>query len=273
MKKLPILTVVTAVAMTASLSAQGKGAGATKAPHVTTKAPTSTGPTSHGPSTSTGSGKPTTSPAAGKSAGPASDSPKTTTASTSHGSSGDHKPTKTASTSTTTTSTGDGTTTSTGTTTTTEVAPPNAVSTKIGNNPKLLAKVQPQLDALGLTLEEATAGFRNQGQFIAAMNVAKNRNLDFVALQEAMTKDGLSLGQAAKKVLNTPPAAETPEGGTTTGTGSTSTGSTSTGSTGTGSTGTGSTGTGSTGTGSTSTGSTSTGSTTTTAARTNGLSR
>ena len=269
MKKSPILTVVTAVAMTASLSAQGKGAGATKAPHVTTKAPTSSGPTSHGPSTSTGSGKPTTSPSAGKPAGSASGSPKTTTASTSHGSSGDHKPTKTASTSTTTTSTGDRTT-STGTTTTTDVAPPNAVSTKIGNNPKLLAKVQPQLDALGLTLEEATAGFRNQGQFIAAMNVAKNRNLDFVALQEAMTKDGLSLGQAAKKVLNTPPAPETPEGDSTSGTGSTGTGSTSTGTTSTGTTGDRTTGTGSTGTGTTGD---RTAKTTTTAPRTNGLSR
>ena len=82
---------------------------------------------------------------------------------------------------------------------------------KIGKNPAQLAKIQPQLDALGLTLEEATKGFRNQGQFIAALNAAKNHNLDFVALQEAMTVDGLSLGQAAKKVANTPPPAETPE--------------------------------------------------------------
>jgi hypothetical protein len=271
MKKSSILTVVTAVAMTANLSAQGKGAGATKAPHVTTKAPTSSGPTSHGPNTPTGSGKPATSPNAGKSAGSGSGSPKTTTtASTSHGSSGDHKPTKSASTSTSTTSTGDRGTTSTGTTTTTETAPPNAVSTKIGNNPKLLAKFQPQLDAMGLTLEEATAGFRNQGQFIAAMNVAKNRNLDFVALQEAMTKDGLSLGQAAKKVMNTPPAAETPEGGST-GTGSTGDRTSGTGTTGTGSTGDRTSGTGTTGTGST--GDRTITRTTTTATRTNGLSR
>ena len=76
---------------------------------------------------------------------------------------------------------------------------------KIGKNPAQLAKIQPQLDALGLTLEEATKGFRNQGQFIAALNAAKNHNLDFVALQEAMTVDGMSLGQAAKKVANTPP--------------------------------------------------------------------
>jgi hypothetical protein len=126
---------------------------------------------------------------------------------------------------------------------------------KINKNPAQLAKIQPQLDALGLTLEEATSGFRNQGQFIAALNAAKNRNLDFVALQEAMTVEGMSLGQAAKKVANTPPPAETPEGDAGTGgTGSTGTGGTGTGSTGTGTTGTGSTGTGSTGTGSTGTG-------------------
>ena len=112
------------------------------------------------------------------------------------------------------------------------------MSLKLGKNPAQLARIQPQLDALGLTLEEATKGFRNQGQFIAALNAARNHNLDFVALQEAMTVEGMSLGQAAKKVANTPPPAETPEGdagtgGTGTGTGSTGTGSTSTGSTGT----------------------------------------
>ena len=257
MKRFPFLTVVTAVAMTATTaSAQGKGAGAAKSPHVTT-APTSGGQSSHGPATSTGSGKPSTLPGSGKSASAGSNKPTTAGASTSHG--GGNKSGSTSS-STSTSTTG----TTTGTTETTEAAPPNAVSTKIAGNPKQLARLQPQLDALGLTLEEATAGFRNQGQFIAAMNVAKNRGIDFVALQEAMTVDGLSLGQAAKKVLNTPPAPEAPTGdaGTGTSTGSTGTG-TGTGSTGTGtgSTGTG-TGTGSTGTGSTGTGSTGTGTTT-----------
>jgi hypothetical protein len=124
-----------------------------------------------------------------------------------------------------------------------------------------MAKIQPQLDALGLTLDEATKGFRNQGQFIAALNAATNRNLDFVALQEAMTLDGMSLGQAAKKVANTPPPTETPDGDADAGTGGTGTGDTGTGGTGTGDTGTGTgdTGTGDTGTGTTGTGSTGTG--------------
>lgn len=144
------------------------------------------------------------------------------------------------------------TSTSTSTTAAADAPVANAVSAQIKLNPKQLARVMDFLEPLGLTLEDGTAGFRNKGQFMAAMNASQNRHLDFVALQEAMTVDGLSLGQAAKKVANTPAAPETPEGdtGTTggTGTGSTGTGSTDTGSTGTGSTGTGSTGTGSTGT-------------------------
>ena len=132
--------------------------------------------------------------------------------------------------------------------------PPNPVSMKIEKNPAQLARAMDFLTPLGLTLEEGTAGFRNQGQFNAAMNASKNRGISFVDLQQAMTVDGLSLGQAAKKVLNTPPAPEAPATDTgTTGTGTTGTGTTGTGTTDTGTTGTGTTGTGTTGTGTTGT--------------------
>ncbi len=104
-----------------------------------------------------------------------------------------------------------------------------------------------------MSIEEASTGFRNQGQFIAALNASKNRGIDFVQLKEAMTVDGLSLGQAAKQVRNAPPAAPAPA---PTGTGTTGTGTTGTGTTGTGTTGTGTTGTGTTGTGTTGTGTT-----------------
>ena len=82
----------------------------------------------------------------------------------------------------------------------------------------------------GMTIEEASAGFRNQGQFIAALDASKNQNIDFVQLKDAMTVDGLSLGQAAKQVRTAPAPAPTPNA---TGTGSTTTveGSVSTGST------------------------------------------
>jgi len=56
-----------------------------------------------------------------------------------------------------------------------------------------------------MTLDEATTGFRNQGQFIAALNASANHpNVAFADLQEAMTVDGLSLGQAMKKVQSAP---------------------------------------------------------------------
>src|SRR5262245_42671370 len=234
MKLYRLFTVTaTAMALATTASAQGKGAGVPKAPHTTTSAPKGGGQT-HAPK----SGPSTTS---GKSAHAGSPkNPTDGTASAKHGST-DEKAGSPHAKKSDTPPVGD--------------APANNVATKIGNTPAQLAKIQPQLDALGLTLEEATAGFRNQGQFIAALNAAKNRNLDFVALQEAMTVEGLSLGQAAKKVANTPPPAETPDGdaGTTGGTGTGGTGTGDTGTGGTGSTGTGSTGTGSTGTGSTGT--------------------
>ena len=88
-------------------------------------------------------------------------------------------------------------------------AEPNAISMKIASNPAQKARVQAMLPE-GMTLEAATAGFRNQGQFLAALNVSQNQGLDFVALQTAMTKDGLSLGQAVQKVKSTPPAPTTP---------------------------------------------------------------
>ena len=109
--------------------------------------------------------------------------------------------------------------TTTPTATMTTVAEPNAVSTKISGNPEQLARIKPMLPE-GLTLEQATAGFRNQGQFIAALNAAKNNGVKFVDLQKAMTVDGLSLGQAVKQLKAAPaPAPTTPTTTPTTTTG------------------------------------------------------
>lgn len=105
----------------------------------------------------------------------------------------------------------------TATTAATTVAEPNAISTKISGNPEQLARIQPMLPE-GMTLEQATAGFRNQGQFIAALNASKNNGVKFVDLQKAMTVDGLSLGQAVKQLKAAPaPAPTTPTTTTTTG--------------------------------------------------------
>lgn len=117
-----------------------------------------------------------------------------------------HKPTTT----TTTTSTSGSTTTTT---------PPNAIAAKIAKNPSEMVRISAMLPQ-GMTLDEASAGFRNQGQFIAALNASKRTNIPFEDLKSAMTVDNLSLGQAVKQLQ---PSATAP---TTTGTGTTGSGST-----------------------------------------------
>ena len=87
---------------------------------------------------------------------------------------------------------------------------PKAISTRISKNPHQLSRITAMLPA-GMTLEEASAGFRNQGQFIAALNASKNQQIDFVQLKEAMTVDGLSLGQAAKQLRPESARSSTPE--------------------------------------------------------------
>jgi hypothetical protein len=112
----------------------------------------------------------------------------------------------------------------------------------------------------GMTLDQATTGFRNQGQFIAALNASRNQGVPFADLQQAMTVDGLSLGQAVKQLRNAPPAPAAPVAGAGTTTGGTTTGGTTTGGATTGGTTTGGTTTGGTTTGGTTTGGTTAGS-------------
>ena len=228
-------------------AAQGKGnGGAPKAP----KAPTTTvshgnagGGGNAGGASAGGGSSHGSAPSKGPSA-PASGTQASTTTTTGHGNgagagksanagNGNGKSTTvTASTTTGSGSTSGSTTTTTTTASNTPVAPPNAVSMKISKNPQQLARFSAMLPD-GMTLEQATTGFRNQGQFIAALNASKNQGVSFADLQTAMTVDGLSLGQAVRQLRNAPPEAPA-AGGTTTGgttTGGTTTGGTTTGGT------------------------------------------
>ena len=227
-------------------AAQGKGnGGAPKAP----KAPTTT--VSHGGGSTHGSA-PAKGPNAGAPKSGTTQASNTTTGSGHGGGAGKGanagKGNAKTTTVTASVTTGSGSTTTTTTTTTTPtapVAPPNALSMKISKNPQQLARLTGMLPD-GMTIEQATTGFRNQGQFIAALNASKNQGVSFADLQTAMTVDGLSLGQAVKQLRNAPPEApEAPAtGGTTTGgttTGGTTTGGTTTGGTTTGGTTTGGT--------------------------------
>ncbi|HEV8393146.1 MAG TPA: hypothetical protein VGQ37_02685 [Vicinamibacterales bacterium] len=203
-------------------AAQGKGnAGAPKAP----KAPTTT--VSHGNAGggSTHGSAPTKGPSQAPKSGGSQASNTTTTGSGHGGGAGKGNTKTTTVTASVTTDSGStsGSTTTT-TTTTTAVAPPNALSTKLAKNPQQLARLTGMLPE-GMTIEQATTGFRNQGQFIAALNASKNQGVSFADLQTAMTVDGLSLGQAVKQLRNAPPEApEAPAAGGTT-TGGTTTGS------------------------------------------------
>ena len=199
-------------------AAQGKGAGAggAKAP----KAPTTT--VSHG---NAGSGGSTHGSAPAKGSGAPSSGTQASSTTTESGHGGGTGKSGNA-------GHGNGKTT---TASTIPVTPPNALSMKISKNPQQLARFSAMLPK-GMTLEQATTGFRNQGQFIAALNASKNQGVSFADLQTAMTVDGLSLGQAVRQLRQAPPDAPdapapggTTTGGTTTG-GTTAGGTTTTGS-------------------------------------------
>jgi hypothetical protein len=67
-------------------------------------------------------------------------------------------------------------------------------ATRIASDTKLAARLTPLLPP-GMTLDTAAAGFKNEGQFVAALHVAKNLNIPFIELKDRMTA-GESLGAA-----------------------------------------------------------------------------
>lgn len=86
------------------------------------------------------------------------------------------------------------TTTTTTTTTTTETNPK-----ALPKNARLVERLQKLLPS-GTDMTEAATGFRNQGQFIAAVHASSNLDVDFADLKAHMVDDGMSLGQAIKKM-------------------------------------------------------------------------
>jgi hypothetical protein len=73
---------------------------------------------------------------------------------------------------------------------------PVPVAQKIAANPALVTRLHPLLPS-GMTLASAAAGFKNRGQFIAALHVSQNLHIPFATLKAEMTgTDHDSLGQA-----------------------------------------------------------------------------
>jgi hypothetical protein len=78
----------------------------------------------------------------------------------------------------------------------TSKAQTTAVFTKVSDNPALSSRIQPLLPA-GMTLQSAATGFKNQGQFLAALHVSRNLNIPFAQLKAEITgANHSSLGQA-----------------------------------------------------------------------------
>jgi hypothetical protein len=191
-KNLVIATVVAAVfiATGPSFAGQGRGSGGSK-----THPPKPAGATTtvaKGPSAGTvqhGSpkGPKSTSTIAG---GAAAKAPKTTSTSPKSGTASAKATSK--STTTASAKKSEPARTATSTTSTTTLTP---VQQKLQQNTNLASKLETRLPK-GTDLMTAAEGFRNLGQFVAAVNVSNNLGIDFVNLKTSMVDDGLSLGQA-----------------------------------------------------------------------------
>lgn len=143
------------------------------------------GPKAHGPKTTTSRA---TKPSVAKGPTMTSTAPKSTVATvkpikqktTTKSATAGPKTTKTK------TTTASAASSSTTTTVTGVWTPNNPVAEKLSTKSNLLTKVQNSLP-LNTDLNAATAGFKNFGQFIAAVNVSKNLGIPFADLKAAMT--------------------------------------------------------------------------------------
>ena len=159
-------------------------------------------PAAHGQSTTHGSSGTTTHGQSGSHGGTTQPTSTTTHGnSTTHGSGGGnpHSAGGTSTTSTNSSTTTTPTSSTTGSGSTTTLTP---VQQKLQKNTNLADKLRTRLPA-NTDLMEAAKGFRNLGQFVAAVNVSNNLGLDFTELKAHMVDDGMSLGQAIQREKKT----------------------------------------------------------------------
>jgi hypothetical protein len=72
----------------------------------------------------------------------------------------------------------------------------NKVADELHLNPKLEDQVKTMLPS-NMSVDDASAGFKNRGQFISALHVSKNLGIPFGDLRSRMTGDqSMSLGKA-----------------------------------------------------------------------------
>jgi hypothetical protein len=210
-----------------SVSAQGKGAGRVKTaqiagPKSTTahaskatmaqgpKTTTTGGPkktATAGPKTTTAKGPKTTTTRGPKTA--TASSAKTTTRGAKTTTAGGAKTTTTHGPKTTTeraaqatthelkttTTRGSKTTTTTGTASQTTLTSTTPAPATLPKNPRLVERLRGLLPP-NTEMNLAATGFRNQGQFVAAVHVSNNLGLNFADVKTRMVTNGMSLGQA-----------------------------------------------------------------------------
>ena len=74
------------------------------------------------------------------------------------------------------------------------------VSENLAHNTQLSSKLQGLLPS-GTNLQQASAGFKNMGQFVSAVHVSHNLNIPFDQLKTKMTGDhSVSLGKAIREL-------------------------------------------------------------------------
>jgi len=87
---------------------------------------------------------------------------------------------------------------------------------KIALNSTLKARLDALLVGSTLTYDQATTGWKNQGQLVAAMNAANNNTLSFPSIYTEMVTNGKSLPDAVAFVKAAAPAPTTTATTTTT---------------------------------------------------------
>jgi hypothetical protein len=200
-----VLTAFILVSLPAELIAQGKGGSRAQGPKTTA---------THGPKTTASSGGKTTStrgPKATPAQAPKSNTsraPKTTTRApkTTTTKVTGKAPKSTTATTAATSTRGKRSGETARTTTDARTAKKSAASTEttpvtrasaLPKNPKLVERLRILLKN-NPDMNEAASGFRNQGQFVAAVHASANHGLSFTELKKRMVEKNMSLGQAMK---------------------------------------------------------------------------
>jgi hypothetical protein len=83
----------------------------------------------------------------------------------------------------------------------------SGAAAEIRSNQRLQERLTPLLPE-GMTFEQASAGFKNTGQFVAALHVSRNLGIPYRDLRARMVAGGESLGEAIRALRPQMPEAE-----------------------------------------------------------------